>query len=367
LVNHQAAITQLLFSPDSRILVSGDLRGNVFCWDMSVDPPQGTLVAKKAQIMMLEFSPDGKTLVVGDKEGNLLCFDMTKPFSTDCKTLVGHRAMLTAFSFTPKGNLLVSADSQKGFYLWDLTHPSPVGIPLKGLQSAVRSFTVAPNGDYLAAIDGKGTFLYWNLTSGGYWGLDIFTLQNWNPTASHKYKPTMLFSISPSNPNNLLVSTTSSQLLQTLYLPHPVTDWDVSEDEQILMTCADTMVFCWTWDNTRNAYMLQWINGDALICQNALLNDVKDLSASNVHVFTQLGATKISANVDPIVISNQPTLLSEKEIEYIEQHLARNTEKKTLLKQQILDLNQEDKKLKQKLDSHYQFLLSSKNQKNTNL
>jgi WD40 repeat protein len=368
-VNHQAAITQVLFSPDSAILVTGDLRGSIFCWDLTLSPPQGTLIGKKAMIMQFGFSPDGKILVAGDKEGALIYWHMTKPLSTESKPLVGHRGSISSFSFDPKSNFLVSADTQKGLYYWDLTQPTPTCESLKGLQANARQFTVTPNGQHLVAIDGKGSFLYWNISSGDRSALDIFTLQTWFPKP-HKNQPKTLFQISPQNPNNLLVTSHPGTLLQTLYLPHPICDWTVSEDEQILMICADTMVFCWLYDMTRKSYMLQWIDGDALICQGAILNEVKDLSEANIHVFNQLGASKvISANVAAEQkLSSEPVPLSEKEISIIEQQLAKNAAKKAELKLQIMEINQEEKKLKQKLDSHYQFLMSvKKSQKNTNL
>jgi len=96
--------------------------------------------------------------------------------------------------------------------------------------------------------------------------------------------------------------------------------------------------------------MLNWIDGGALLCQDAIVTEVKDLSEANVHVFQQLGAWAGVSVQDKEIVGE----LTEKEIEEIEQVRRNNAEKKKLLLKQIEELDEIENKLRQKVETHYQ-------------
>jgi WD40 repeat protein len=65
------------FSPDGRILASGDDYGRLQLWNMESRLPIGPpLVGHDADIFNLSFSPDGSKLASGDIGGNVVLWDI---------------------------------------------------------------------------------------------------------------------------------------------------------------------------------------------------------------------------------------------------------------------------------------------------
>ena len=62
LPNHLELVTSLAFSPDSRILASGNDDRTVHLWDVATGTLQQTLQGHTSPVYHLAFSPDGRTL-----------------------------------------------------------------------------------------------------------------------------------------------------------------------------------------------------------------------------------------------------------------------------------------------------------------
>src|SRR5437868_2820550 len=69
---HTTAIEAIAFSPDSRLLASGDLRGDVFLWDPMLGTKLGYIDGSKTppgQIWRLQFDRLGQCLAAGGRLG----------------------------------------------------------------------------------------------------------------------------------------------------------------------------------------------------------------------------------------------------------------------------------------------------------
>ena len=69
--------TFLAFSPDSTTLASGVAKG-IILWDMQTQQPKTTFKLKEAQgsVNSIQFSPDGRTLASGSSDGTVLIWDI---------------------------------------------------------------------------------------------------------------------------------------------------------------------------------------------------------------------------------------------------------------------------------------------------
>ncbi len=142
-----AVVTALVFSPDSRLLVSGSEEGAVRLWNPTIRTLRGTLLTP-ASVVDIVFSPDGQLLAASS-------LDMVVRIWS-----VKNRALLHALSgaesgvikylaFAPDGKSLVFGSSGRPVSLWDVT----TGALLSSFEHdarSVSSLAMSPDGQLLA-------------------------------------------------------------------------------------------------------------------------------------------------------------------------------------------------------------------------
>jgi len=146
---------------------------------------------------------------------------------------------------------------------------------------------------------------------------------------------------------------------QTLSFPRLINDWSVSNDQNTLLVASDTMIFCFRKKSKEDNYLLLWDEGDSLVCDGAICEGVKGLSDNNMKVFRLKGAhvtdTHSKAGGDP---SQAPivSILSAAEISKIEQELENIKHVQAMYMQQIIEYEQKQAILENKLSGHYRHL-----------
>jgi WD40 repeat protein len=87
LKGHQSSVAEAAWSPDGRLLATGDRRGNfheptsdqaVRLWDVVTGKELAVFTDVRANVTALAFAPDGKTLGAGLRDGSILVWDVSK-------------------------------------------------------------------------------------------------------------------------------------------------------------------------------------------------------------------------------------------------------------------------------------------------
>ncbi len=162
-----AAISGVVFSPDSKTL-AGWSRGNrVRLWDTETWKLKGTLTGHRDSVTNVVFSPDGKTLASGDENNQVLVWDTEtwerRARLTTIKPKDTHPAptdRIDSVVFSPDGTTLVSW-TRDMVALWDTETWEQKGAFTEYMDS-VYSIVFSPDGTTLASRNWGGTLRLWD-------------------------------------------------------------------------------------------------------------------------------------------------------------------------------------------------------------
>lgn len=113
LTQHKAAVPDVTYSPDGRLMVSASLDGSIRLWDAATGEPKAVLAAPPAQC--LSYSLGGELVATGGDDGLVSLWDPSTGLSGG--SWKGHKDAVTTVAFSPDGLLLASGSrwiSRKG-------------------------------------------------------------------------------------------------------------------------------------------------------------------------------------------------------------------------------------------------------------
>ncbi|MBN3922464.1 NB-ARC domain-containing protein [Nostoc sp. NMS4] len=114
-------------------------------------------------IFSVVFSPNGKLLATGDTNGEIRLYEVAN--SQQLLTCKGHTGWVWSISFSPDGQILASGSNDQTIKLWD-TNTGECFKTLEGHSGGVRSVTFSPNGQVLASGSDDQTIKLWNVNTG---------------------------------------------------------------------------------------------------------------------------------------------------------------------------------------------------------
>ena len=117
----------IAFSCDGSLLAAPNgPEGEVLLWDPVAGKTVRTLPGFGSQVCGLAFSPDMRLLATGEKDGPVRLFDLATGQLQ--QTLRGHTDPVMTVAFTPNGSRLITADNRGSVRFWPL-HPMPIRSP----------------------------------------------------------------------------------------------------------------------------------------------------------------------------------------------------------------------------------------------
>ena len=159
------SVTALTFSPDGKILASGDSDGIIKLWDVATMQNIATLDGHIDYIRCLAFSPDGKILASGNSDGTIKLWDVAT--MQNIATLDGHTGKygVKSVMFLPDGKTLVSREfvlsPPELVKLWDL--PTQKLITTFEMPSTVNNVSTDSSPDGTVILKNfRGTFSLWD-------------------------------------------------------------------------------------------------------------------------------------------------------------------------------------------------------------
>ena len=163
LAGHANSVRVIVFSPDGRLLASGDDRGMVRLWDPATGHRQAELPGAPGAVRSLAFSPDGRLLAGGRAHGTVRLWD---PATGHLQAeLSGHAGPISDVAFSPRGQLLASGSRDCTVRLWDPATGNQ-RAELTGHANGVSCVAFSPRGQLLASGSYDHTVRLWDPAAG---------------------------------------------------------------------------------------------------------------------------------------------------------------------------------------------------------
>lgn len=153
-----SGIVSVCFSPDGRLLVTGDAVGNATVWDIASRRALFTFKHTDG-LVHVAFSPNGKVLATGSDDGNIKLWNVDR--GVEWATLKGPAGSIYAVAFSRDGRLLASGGSDTTVKIWDIATLQEL-VTLKGHTKPVTSVAFSPDGKLLASCSYDATIIFWD-------------------------------------------------------------------------------------------------------------------------------------------------------------------------------------------------------------
>lgn len=150
----------MIFSPDSRRLVSGGSGGTLRIWDASSGSQIRALTSDGRDIMDVSFAPDEQRLIAAGGHGLLRIWDVRA--GRELWNSGKSNAWNLAIACSPDGSIVACAGHDPEICLWDLAARVPIAT-LRGHRGIVACLQFSRDGSRLFSAGQDGTLRVWDL------------------------------------------------------------------------------------------------------------------------------------------------------------------------------------------------------------
>ncbi len=254
-------IFSVAFSPDGKLLATGDTNGGVHLYQVADGKQLLIYKGHTGCVWSVSFSPDGDILASGGNDNTVKLWDIR---DSKCrKTLHGHSSVVLSVAFSPDGNTLASSSGDQTVKLWDVCS----GQLLRNLHGHINwvlSIVFSPNSYTLASCSDDNTVKLWDVRD----GKCLKTLQGHSSAVSSVvFSPDCHTLASSSDDNTVkLWNVRDGKCLKTLQgHTNGVQSVSFSPDGHILVSGSDDQtVRCWNVRDGKCCKILQGHNSAVL-------------------------------------------------------------------------------------------------------
>ncbi len=166
LEHYQSVADSLLFSPDSKILLSGGASNDSYIslWSVETGEQLEQTRAQRTAVLAMAISPDGKTLLSGGEDAGLNIWDWrTGEYQA---TFLEHSKSITSLAISSDSKILISGGLD-GLKVWDLVYrPQRPMYTLANTGTLTNVVAINPNGYIVANGNDRGEVAFWDLKTG---------------------------------------------------------------------------------------------------------------------------------------------------------------------------------------------------------
>ncbi len=155
-------IARALFTPDGKFAVTA--MGNIVnMWDPNTGEQAGkrTVHTFRSAVTQFVFSPDGKRILTADSAGAVFIAEVGT--MEEVAKLPDHPGAVTFAAFSADGKRVATCCADRNVRIWEVDKAKPVGTPMA--HSAVPLAAFSPDGRWLATAAGNHLRL-WDATTG---------------------------------------------------------------------------------------------------------------------------------------------------------------------------------------------------------
>jgi WD40 repeat protein len=170
-IETESRITSIAFSPDGRVLASGNSDGMLQLWDVETGVSIHTWEGHTNSVINLVFSPDNVILASTGRDD----YDSLKLWEPNTGRLIISREVRLhdvtlhpsrALTFSPNGSILATGSGEEyAILFWDPVNSTLIR-KIKGFSGMVRDITFSPDGSLLASAGRDASVRLWDVETG---------------------------------------------------------------------------------------------------------------------------------------------------------------------------------------------------------
>jgi WD40 repeat protein/predicted transcriptional regulator len=157
------SIVSVTFSPDGKLLATGDTSGDIYLWGVADSKKLSSFQGHAGSIQSVAFSPDGKILASGSYDHTVRLWEVS---TGQCLNILeGHARWIWSVAFSPDGKTLASGAVDSTIRLWDVATGECLNV-LQEDSEAMLSVAFSPDGKTLARSSTGHNVRLWDIIAG---------------------------------------------------------------------------------------------------------------------------------------------------------------------------------------------------------
>lgn len=163
-IGHQNRVTQAMFHPSQKQLLSVDSRGTMKLWDVFSGKCLSSMNDKNGSNGVFQFAPNGETILKSSAEG-LVLWDIH--LGQPIKYIKGHTAgsTINTIVFTSNSKGALSATEQGEVFLWDLDAGQKF-MSYPNEKDSIKSIGLLEDSRLVVVVNSEGTVKIFSLLTG---------------------------------------------------------------------------------------------------------------------------------------------------------------------------------------------------------